>query len=145
MSKMMGVCGLCVALVVIGLAKGGATTSVSTTSGSTTAVATSAPATISWDQAKNHVGEVATVIGKVIGAHSFGDSAVLNVGKDYPDPGRFTVYISDTSGMPEDMFVGVTIAVTGKVVLYKHVPEIESDVKHIVDTAMATTGPSTTP
>jgi hypothetical protein len=52
---------------------------------------------ISWNAALSHIGETLTVEGPVVSAHYASDSngkpTFLNVGKDYPDPGRFTVVI----------------------------------------------------
>jgi hypothetical protein len=94
---------------------------------------TTQPVSITWDQAKNYIGQEVTVTGPVMGTHDFGDAAVLNVGKDFPDPARFTVYIpSDKrSGMPSDLDNGKTISVTGKMKAYHDVPEIEADAAHI--------------
>ncbi len=58
-----------------------------------------------------------------------GQPTFLNVGKDYPDPGRFTVLIwgedrANFSTPPEDAYAGVTICVTGSVQTYEGVPEV---------------------
>jgi DNA/RNA endonuclease YhcR with UshA esterase domain len=94
---------------------------------------TTAPAAITWDQAKDYIGQDVTVTGPVVGTHDFGDAAVLNIGKDYPDAGRCTVYISAEAraGMPADLDMGKTIAVTGTLKLYRNVPEIRADAAHI--------------
>jgi hypothetical protein len=69
----------------------------------------------------------------VVGTHDFGDTAVLNVGKDYPDGSRFTVYIpvDKRAGMPADLDNGKTISVTGTLKLFHNVPEIEAGVEDI--------------
>ncbi len=81
----------------------------------------------------------------VVGTHDFGDAAVLNVGKDFPAPDRFTVYIpaEKRSGMPDDLDKGKTISVTGKLKMYRNVPEIEAGATEIavVGSASATTQP----
>src|ERR1700677_3862488 len=84
---------------------------------------TTAPSTIVWDQAKNYIGQTVTVTGPVVGTHDFGGPAVLNVGYDYPNPDRFTVFIpaDKRSGMPQDLDNGKTITVTGKVTMYRNV------------------------
>ena len=104
---------------------------------------TTAPSAITWDQAAKHIGEQATVTGPVVGTHDFGDAAVLNIGKDFPDPTRFTVYIpaEKRSGMPDDLDKGKTISVTGKLKLYHNVPEIEAGVTDITVVGPATTQP----
>ena len=108
---------------------------------------TSAPAIITWDQAKDHVGQFAIVTGPVVGTHDLGDAAVLNVGKDYPDRGRFTVYIpaEKRKGVPEDLYEGKTIAVDGTIKLFRHVPEIEAGAEHIIVVAQSATAPATAP
>lgn len=105
---------------------------------------TTAPVTITWQQAKDHIGEKVTVIGPVIGSHDFGDAAVLNIGKDFPAPDRFTVYISaeNRAHVPEDLYAGKTISVTGKPKLFHKVPEIEAAASNI--TVVPATQPATT-
>ncbi len=108
---------------------------------------TTAPVSINWDQAKNYIGQTVTVTGPVVGTHDFGGAAVLNVGKDYPDPDRFTVYISADNhpGMPADLDSGKTISVTGTLKTYHDVPEIEADSAHITVINQPTTAATTQP
>ena len=89
---------------------------------------------ISWDEAKNHVGDRATVYGTVVDAKwasgSKGKPTFLNIGKPYPDPNRFTVVIwIENRGKfhkaPEIYYLGKTIYVTGLIVPYKGIAEIE--------------------
>jgi hypothetical protein len=127
-----------------------ATAPPATTAPATTAPATSpttAPIALTWDQAKDHIGETAIVTGPVVGIHDFGGAAVLNVGKDFPDPSRFTVYITKDkrAGMPDDLDTGKTISVTGKLKMFHRVPEIEADSTTITIVPAATTGPATQP
>jgi hypothetical protein len=98
-----------------------------------TTLPTTAPSSITWDQAKDHVGQNVIVTGPVVGTHDFGDAAVLNIGKDYPNPDRFTVFIpaDKRSGMPKDLDNGNTISVTGTLKMFRDVPEIEADAAHI--------------
>ena len=61
---------------------------------------------------------------------SRGQPTFLNVGKPYPDPDRFTVVIwgDDRANFPwppEDHYLGKTIAVTGLIIEYEGVAEIE--------------------
>jgi hypothetical protein len=106
-----------------------------------------APAIITWDQAKDHVGQLAIVTGPVVGTHDLGDAAVLNVGKDFPDRGRFTVYISaeKRKGVPDDLYEGKTITVDGTIKLFHHVPEIEAGAEQITVVPQAATAPSSAP
>jgi len=109
---------------------------------------TTAPSMITWDQAKDHIGQLVTVTGPVVGTHDFGDAAVLNVGKDFPDASRFTVYIpaDKRKEMPADLDNGKTISVTGTLKLFHRIPEIEGDLAHItIIEQNAATAPATTP
>ena len=56
---------------------------------------------ITWDVAGTHVGETLTVTGPVVGTHVTTDAShvTLNVGKDFPDRSRFTVYFPAVSGV----------------------------------------------
>jgi hypothetical protein len=92
------------------------------------------PITITWDTAKSHVNETVTVTGPVIGTHTTNDGSHvnLNVGKDYPDTSRFSVYFPAQEGKnPDDLYKGKTVSVTGKIVLYHDVPEIITEAKDI--------------
>jgi hypothetical protein len=107
---------------------------------------TTAPSNITWDQAKNFVGQTVTVTGPVVGTHDFGDAAVLNVGYDFPNPDRFTVFIpaEKRTGMPKDLDNGKTIRVSGAIKMYRNVPEIEADFDHI-SIEQTSTRPATQP
>lgn len=94
----------------------------------------SCPGAVSWREAGAHVGERATVEGPVVGtrfaADANGRPTFLNLGRDYPDPNRFTVVVwgDDRARFPEppeDAYAGRTICVTGEIELYRGVPEIE--------------------
>ena len=86
---------------------------------------------ISAAEAKNHVGERATVCGEVASTHyaarSRGNPTFINLDKPYPNQ-IFTVLIwgSDRPkfGDPEEAYRSKRICVTGKVSDYKGVPEI---------------------
>ncbi len=92
-----------------------------------------APTGIPWDQAKSHIGENATVNGPVLGGKwatsSKGQPTFLNVGRNYPDPARFTVLIwgenrANFPGPPETYYAGKTISVTGLIESYQGSAEI---------------------
>ena len=77
---------------------------------------------VSWDEAKYHIGDRATVCGPVVDTYwasgSNGKPTFLNVGKKYPDPDRFTVVIwiqnrAKFAQAPEVHYLGKTICVTG--------------------------------
>ena len=90
-----------------------------------------AQTSISTVEAKNHVGEKATVCGQVASTHyaarSRGNPTFINLDKQYPDQ-IFTVLIwgSDRRkfGGPEETYGGRHICVTGKISDFKGVPEI---------------------
>ena len=87
--------------------------------------------TLTASEAKDHIGEQATVCGKVVSTRfaesSRGSPTFLNL--DQPDPNQvFTLVIwgSDRSkfGDPETAYRGKRICVTGKVSSFKGVPEV---------------------
>jgi hypothetical protein len=105
---------------------------------------TTNPVALNWDQAKDHVGETATVTGPVVGTHSFKDGGfVLNVGKDFPDKDRLTIFVGEdqAAGQTPDSFDGKTVSATGKIELYHEVAEIRCGAK---DIQTATTQPAAT-
>jgi hypothetical protein len=90
-----------------------------------------AQTSISAAEAKNHLGERATVCGDVVSTHyaakNRGNPTFINLDKPYPNQ-IFTVLIwgSDRQkfGDPEDTFRNKHICATGKISDYKGVPEI---------------------
>jgi hypothetical protein len=89
---------------------------------------------IDWTEAAQHVGESITVYGRVAGAtyasSSNGRPTFINIGADYPDASRVTVVIWDEdrarfSGVPDEIYLGKTICVTGVPYLYDGVCNIE--------------------
>ena len=105
-------------------------------SGGTAAAPTASVITdaIPWGEAMGHIGETATIEGPVIAAvyadTSNGEPTFLNIGRDYPDPDRFTVMIwGDDRGSfpdaPESMYEAKTIRVTGVVSEYDGRAQIE--------------------
>lgn len=82
-------------------------------------------------EAKEHVGQTATVCGDVASTHyavrSRGNPTFINLDKPYPEQ-VFTVLVwgSDRPkfGDPEDAYRNKHICVTGKITDYKGVPEI---------------------
>lgn len=93
------------------------------------------PAVYSWSEAGRHLGEMACVEGVVasVGTSRGGD-VFLNLGKPYPDPGRFTLFVPARHvGKFEAQFglrfwtnlVGKTVRALGTIEEYKGSPEIE--------------------
>lgn len=86
---------------------------------------------ITASEARNHVGEMATVCGQVAGAHyaarSRGEPTFINLDRPYPDQ-IFTIVVwgSDRAkfGRPETEYEGKDICVTGRIKEYRGVPEI---------------------
>lgn len=96
--------------------------------------AAACPGSISWREAADHIGERVTVRGRVAGAvyaqDVDGQPTFLNLGRDYPDPGRVTVVIWGRDrgrfpGPPETLYAGRTICATGTLELYEDIPELE--------------------
>ena len=93
------------------------------------------PATqpLPWPEAAAHVGEWRTVVGPVVDARyaqaAKGRPTFLNIGKPYPQPGRFTVLIWGESrdqfpSPPETMYTGRMVRVTGLIQAFKGDAEI---------------------
>lgn len=80
-------------------------------------------ASIPWQSAKDFVGKGATVCGPVAGVGSSEDDVFLNIGRDYPDPSRFTIVVYDVGSMevPKE----ATACVTGTVEQYQDHAQIE--------------------
>ena len=87
--------------------------------------------TLTTTEAKDHIGEQATVCGKVVSTRyaesSRGSPTFLNFDQPYPNQ-VFTLLIwgSDRSkfGNPETSYRGKRICVTGKLTSFKGVPEV---------------------
>ena len=124
-------------LVVLGLAL---FATINTSCSTTVEPPISAPSipnnpTVSWDQAIKYIGEKVTICGPVVGTHyantSKGKPTFLNVGRDHPDPNRFTVVIwgqyRSNFGYPppEEYYLDNKICVYGLVTEYEGIPQIE--------------------
>ena len=89
---------------------------------------------LSANDAKDHIGETATVCGSVVStryaASTKGQPTFLNLDKPYPNQ-VFTVLIWGENrskfGTPESEYKGKRVCVTGKVTEYKGAPEIVVD------------------
>jgi DNA/RNA endonuclease YhcR with UshA esterase domain len=92
---------------------------------------------IPWQDARNHIGEYVVVEGPVVSAKyasgSKGQPTFLNIGRPYPDPGRFTALIwgSERNSFvakyppgPETYFLNKKVRVRGLIEEYKGIPEI---------------------
>jgi hypothetical protein len=78
-------------------------------------------------EAPRHVGETATITGTVDGVHQSGKGNIfLNMGGKYPNQ-AFTAFIPSASAAQfsnPQQYEGRTVAVSGKITLYKGKPEI---------------------
>jgi DNA/RNA endonuclease YhcR with UshA esterase domain len=89
---------------------------------------------IPWNEAKYHIGERTTVYGLVVDTRyditSGEQPTFLNLGKNYPDPSRFTVVIwgrnrTNFPLTPESYYYGKNICVNGLITDYQGVAQIE--------------------
>jgi hypothetical protein len=107
------------------------------------ATATAQEKRLATTEAKDHIGDQATVCGKVASAlyaaSSRGRPTFLNLDKPYPNP-VFTALIWGGNrakfGAPEDTYRDKTICVTGKITEYRGTPQIV-----IFDPSQLTSGP----
>ncbi len=109
-----------------------------------TVTVTPRPQEISWDRAKNHIGESATVCGTVASARYMSDVSgkptFLYIGKPYPAPDRFTVIIwgenrEKFNSPPERFYLGKTICVRGVITEEEGIAQTEVVIpSQIVDT-----------
>ena len=91
---------------------------------------------IAWDDAIDHVGSQETIRGPVAGARyvedASGQPTFLNLGRDFPDPDRFTVVIWNDVRIqfdqdPEMLFDGQEICVAGEIAMHEGSPQIVLD------------------
>ncbi len=71
-----------------------------------------------WQQAKSHIGETATVCGKIIDAVPFGPAiTILGMGVGVMTPGAVGIEIPNSmkSKLPADLFKGKEVCVTGQI------------------------------
>ena len=99
-----------------------------------TATAQTGPPVYSWDQAPNHIGEYATVCGPIKSATYFsrvdGSPTFINIGRNYPDPARFTALIwgrnrPNFGSAPENRYASGSLCTTGAIELYNGSAQIE--------------------
>lgn len=79
---------------------------------------------ISWNEAADHVDTRQRVCGPLAGTGTTSDDVFLNLGRDYPDPDRFTVVLWDV-GRVQHIDAGTNICVSGVVTSYQGVAQIE--------------------
>ncbi len=90
--------------------------------------------TVSWNDAKNFIGQTKTVCGNVARAtyaeNTNGQPTYLDLGRAYPDASRFSVVIwgnqrANFPTPPETLYRSKTICVNGVIRTYQGVPQIE--------------------
>jgi DNA/RNA endonuclease YhcR with UshA esterase domain len=94
-------------------------------------------ATYTATEAAKHVGEIATITGRVEGVHQSGRGNIfLNMGGKYPNQ-AFTAFIPSASAAQfsnPQQYDGKTVAVSGKITLYRGKPEITvTNVSQIIE------------
>ncbi|MGD9157884.1 MAG: hypothetical protein PVG39_05730 [Desulfobacteraceae bacterium] len=69
------------------------------------------------EEAANHIGEKATVCGKIVDTMPYQGITILGMGKAVMDQGAVGIEIPDSmkDKLPEDMYVGKEICVTGEI------------------------------
>jgi len=79
---------------------------------------------IAWDEAISYVGTSQRVCGPLAGSGNSTDDVFLNLGRDYPDRGRFQIVIWDVGSL-EPIAYGSTLCTTGVITNYEGVAQIE--------------------
>ncbi|TFB51961.1 hypothetical protein [Cryobacterium tagatosivorans] len=79
---------------------------------------------IAWNEAVNYAGTTQRVCGPLAGSGNSKDDVFLNLGRDYPDTGRFQIVLWDVGGV-EPIPHGTTLCTTGEITLYEGVAQIE--------------------
>ena len=79
---------------------------------------------ITWNEAVNYAGTTQHVCGPLAGSGNSNDDVFLNLGRDYPDTGRFQIVLWDIGGV-EPIPSGRTLCTTGEITLYEGVAQIE--------------------
>ena len=79
---------------------------------------------IAWNEAVNYAGTTQHVCGPLAGSGNSNDDVFLNLGRDYPDTGRFQIVLWDIGGV-EPIPQGTTLCTTGEITLYEGVAQIE--------------------
>lgn len=79
---------------------------------------------IAWNEAANHVGTSQRVCGPLSGIGSSEDDVFLNLGRDYPDPARFTIVLWDVGGVQAPPS-GATLCASGVISTYEGVAQME--------------------
>ncbi|MBK0421124.1 hypothetical protein JD292_03390 [Leucobacter sp. CSA2] len=79
---------------------------------------------LSWDVAAGFLGAEQRVCGPLVSTRTDNDDVFLNLGRDYPDPARFTIVLWDVGGV-EPLPTGTEVCATGTISSYNGVMQIE--------------------
>lgn len=79
---------------------------------------------VSWSEATNYVGMTQRVCGPLRNTGSSGDDVFLNLGREYPDPERFTIVLWDI-GAIEPLSPGTTLCASGEITIYEGVGQMQ--------------------
>ncbi len=110
------------------------TTLKTTVEETTTTEETTENGEIMWNDAIDHVGEYATVVGEVksikYSSYSNGSPTFINIGEDYPNSYRFSPVIwgknrNTCLSVLDEIYYGDTVAITGYIETYNGVAQIE--------------------
>ncbi|HZP39933.1 MAG TPA: hypothetical protein VFD84_00315 [Candidatus Binatia bacterium] len=86
-----------------------------------------APPVVGWRDAGAHVGDIVTVEGDVVGAHTSGSTCVLEFATDDPSAFRAILVVPIVSSLPpepERLYVGKRVRVSGRVQRFEGRPEM---------------------
>ena len=76
------------------------------------------------NEAGNYAGMTQHVCGPLAGSGDSNDDVFLNLGRDYPDTGRFQIVLWDIGGV-EPIPHGTTLCTMGEITLYEGVAQVE--------------------
>ncbi len=129
------ICAVATLLPLLGCG-GGSGTPARSSQGAAGSAASACPSDpVDWSAAARCIGQTRKVCGPVIQvtapAGTSGNPTFINVGKSYPDSGRFTIVIwgdhkSAFSPSPEQLYRDKRVCVSGKISLYSGLPQIEA-------------------
>jgi len=82
-------------------------------------------------EARNHIGEYVTICARVCGSRNMDDLKLVNLGKAYPNQ-LMTIVLKGRALTTWKRLYGRKIAVTGKLIMYKGIPEIVVTNPHMI-------------
>ena len=88
-------------------------------------VASGPTGAIEWSDAVNYAGTTQYVCGPLVNSGTDENDVFLNLGRGYPDAGRFTIVLWDVGGV-EQISEGTTLCITGPITLYEGVAQVET-------------------